>query len=73
MKNIYLIPYADGDGVYITSVRAECFMDAEQEIIREFNDMYQLDIPITEDYRKFLSILEQQGILLGDIYEKCEF
>lgn len=68
--NTYILPYSDGQEVWIEKVRARSLNEAKDKFMeRSIND-WDIDVPI--DWKDYKRILATDDIIIGKIYDTEE-
>lgn len=70
--NTYLIPiyYPSEDSVEIDSIPAKSIYEAEDRYIESW---LEEDSPVPGDWEEFVSMMKEQGIVIGEFKEISEF
>ena len=72
MTSTYLMPGWDTDGCYISHVTARSHNEAEEKLIQELVETYELDNTVYS-LDELKEVLNEYDIVIGDIYDIEEF
>ncbi len=72
MTSTYLMPVCDSDGCYISHVTARSHNEAEEKLIQELVETYELDNTVYS-LDELKEVLNEYDIVIGDIYDIEEF
>lgn len=72
MTSTYLMPVCDSDGCYISHVTARSHNEAEEKLIQELVETYELDNTVYS-LNELKEVLNEYDIVIGDIYDIEEF
>lgn len=72
MTSTYLMPVCDSGGCYISHATARSHNEAEEKLIQELVETYELDDTVYS-LNELKEILNEYDIVIGDIYDIEEF
>ena len=72
MTSTYLMPVCDSEGCYISHATARSHNEAEEKLIQELVETYELDDTVYS-LNELKEILNEYDIIIGDIYDIEEF
>lgn len=72
MTSTYLMPVCDSDGCYIAHATARNHSEAEEKLIQELIETYELDDTVYS-FSELKEVLNEYDIVIGDIYDIEEF
>lgn len=68
--NTYILPYSDGQEVWIEKVRARSLNEAKDKFMERSINNWDIDVPI--DWKDYKRILATDDIIIGKIYDTEE-
>lgn len=69
--NTYIVPFAQGNDVWIESVKAKSITEAKDKLMTRLTHDWDLDVPA--DWEDFIEILGTDYFVVGEIKDIEEF
>lgn len=69
--NTYLIPCFDGEELWIESVSARTFSEAQNKLMKIFEEDFDIEVPC--DWEDLIKSLAKINVVIGDLYDITEF